>query len=89
MKKIEFQAGPVSCSVNPLSFDDALCIWLQPVRVRVPGGYHGSFPGTGKTSCCAVSGRMLLLRLLRHGLPGQGGHTSEASADEPDQVCGD
>ena len=26
MKKIEFQAGPVSCSVNPLSFDDALCI---------------------------------------------------------------
>ena len=21
MKKIEFQAGPVSCSVNPLSFD--------------------------------------------------------------------
>ena len=22
MKKIEFQAGPVSCSVNPLSFDD-------------------------------------------------------------------
>lgn len=26
MKKIEFQAGPVSCSVKPLSFDDALCI---------------------------------------------------------------
>ena len=26
MKKIEFQAEPVSCSVKPLSFDDKLCI---------------------------------------------------------------
>lgn len=88
MKKIEFQAGPVSCSVNPLSFDDALCIGCNRCA-----------------SVCQVDIRFLprnreniLLCCIRENVitaapaswpAGQGGHTSEASADEPDQVCGD
>ena len=50
MKKIEFQAGPVSCSVNPLSFDDALCIGCNrcasvcQVDIMVPSPEQGKHP---------------------------------------------
>ena len=50
MKKIEFQAGPVSCSVNPLSFDDALCIGCNrcasvcQVDIMVPPPEQGKHP---------------------------------------------
>ena len=50
MKKIEFQAGPVSCSVNPLSFDDALCIgcnrcaFVCQVDIMVPSPEQGKHP---------------------------------------------
>ena len=61
MKKIEFQAGPVSCSVNPLSFDDALCIGCNrcasvcQVDIMVPSPEQGKdlpvlYPG--KVYCC-------------------------------------
>ena len=50
MKKIEVQAGPVSCSVNPLSFDDALCIGCNrcasvcQVDIMVPSPEQGKHP---------------------------------------------
>ena len=50
MKKIEFQAGPVSCSVNPLSFDDALgigcnrCASVCQVDIMVPSPEQGKHP---------------------------------------------
>ena len=50
MKKIEFQAGPVSCSVKPLSFDDALCIGCNrcasvcQVDIMVPSPEQGKHP---------------------------------------------
>lgn len=34
-----------------------------------------------------VSGRMLLLRGLRDGMPEAGGNPAGASADEPGEVC--
>ena len=50
MKKIEFQAEPVSCSVKPLSFDDKLCIGCNQcasvcqVDIMIPSPEKGKHP---------------------------------------------
>ena len=60
---------------------------MQPVRIGLSVRYPASIRSEGKTAHRYVSGRMLLLRRLRHGVSGKRGCQTGASADEPGKVC--
>ena len=86
MEKIEFTAQEIPCSTRPLIYDDSTVHRLQPLRVRVPVRYPASLAGKGEASHCDVSGGVLLLRRLRHGLPKARRPEAFASADEPGEI---
>lgn len=50
MKKVEFQANPVSCSVKPLVFDNSLCVGCNQcasvcqVDLLIPSDKKGEHP---------------------------------------------
>jgi hypothetical protein len=55
---------------------------MQPLRGRVPGGRIDSQRETGSSADTSVPRRMLVLRLLRHGMP-DGGRETAPSPHEP------
>ena len=86
---VSFSLEEVPCSVQPLSFDESLCIGCGTCArvcqcdILFPSDKKGTHP------ICRVSGRMLLLRCLRNGLSASRCNQSESPTSQPRKVCAD
>ena len=85
MEPYKFTAEPAPCSAKPIHYREN-SVSAATAAPRSALRYSSPIVGSGRTSDGDVSGRMLLLRRLCHGLPGKRRHPPGTPTDEPGQI---